>query len=159
MRRASIVFFILSSLFHVVWAQGEKASAAPSTAKEKVVEVSQIQNFLSPFYYDRKKVRDPFEAKGRIVPLEPGRVYGPFLGLQSYPLSQYTLKGLLWQTQVPIAVFEDPKGVEHRLTVKDYIGENFGYIAMIRENEVVVIQTIEENKKKYSTTKVVFLKN
>ena len=41
--------------------------------------------------------------------------------------------------------------------IKDYIGENFGYVATIREKEVVVIQTIEENEKRYSTTKVVFL--
>ena len=64
---------------------------------------------------------------------------------------------MLWETDKPIAVFQDPKGIEYRLGIKDYIGENFGYIAMIREKEVIVIQTIEDNNKRYSTTKVVFL--
>ena len=56
-----------------------------------------------------------------------------------------------------LALFVGPGGKQYRLGIKDYIGENFGYIATIREKEVVIIQTIEENQKRYSTTKVVFL--
>lgn len=124
---------------------------------ETEVEISQIQRFLEPFEYNADDLRDPFESRGEASPLSPGQVYGPFLPLQSNLLSDFKLKGLLWKTKIPVAVFQGPDGQEHRLKVKDYIGENFGYIAAIREKEVVIIQTIEEDDKRYSTTKVVFL--
>lgn len=127
--------------------------------KKEEIEISQIQSFLSPFIYEKGKFRDPFEAQGGSSPLRPGEVYGPFLELQNYRLSEFELKGLLWKTNRPVAVFKAPNGEEYRLGVKDYIGENFGYIATIREKEVVIIQTIEEKNKRYSTTKVVFLES
>lgn len=145
---------------------GAPAAAAPADAtegKDTVAQesdekkISDIQKFLAPFEYNREDLRDPFETLGSSTPLRPGQVYGPFLPLQVHPLSQYHLKGLLWGARKPVAIFRGPEGEEYRLSVKDYIGENFGYIATIREKEVVVIQTIEENEKRYSTTKVVFL--
>lgn len=120
-------------------------------------EVTLIQGYLAPFLYDRTRYRDPFEIQGVNAPLEPGRVYGPFLPLQRHGLNAFKLTGVMWQTKKPVAVFKGPNDEEYRLTIKDYIGENFGYIASIREREVVVIQTIEEDGKRYSTTKVVFL--
>ena len=147
-------FLIVEMAFSQVPAQPSKK---PVKEDVKEVEISQIQQFLEPFRYDRSQFRDPFESQSGGAPLEPGQVYGPFLFLQTFRLDQLKLKGLLWKTKRPVAVFRDPKGMDHRLTIKDYVGENFGYIATIREKEVVVIQTIEENNKRYSTTKVVFL--
>ncbi len=155
-------------LFFVAPAMGQKppagtpgqpgaaeANAEPEESGEE--KISEIQTFLQPFQYNREEFRDPFETQGSGSPLKPGQVYGPFLPLQTYRLSQFKLKGLMWGMKRPIAIFRDPDGGEHRLRIKDYIGENFGYVAMIREKEVVIIQTIEENQRRYSTTKVVFL--
>lgn len=114
-----------------------------------------IEN-MKPFEYDPLKNRNPF-----IKPLDIGAMdyfYGPFLKTQTYNLKDYRLKGLIWKTRDPKAIFESPSREEYRLSIKDYIGEDFGFIATIREKEVVVIQTIEKDKKRYSTTKVVFLK-
>ena len=123
-----------------------------------VEQITRIQKYLEPFKYDRETVRDPFEAQASSAPLKPGQVYGPFLEEQRFRLSEYTLKGLVWRTKNPIAIFRSPDKKDYRLSIKDYIGENFGYIATIREKEVVIIQTIEENNRRYSTTKVVFFK-
>ena len=120
-------------------------------------KISDIQQFLKPFEYNREEVRDPFETQGSATPLQPGQVYGPFLPLQTFRLQQFKLKGLIWSNKNPVAIFKAPDGKDYRLRIKDYIGENFGYVASIREKEVVVIQTIEENERRYSTTKVVFL--
>jgi Tfp pilus assembly protein PilP len=136
-------------------------SAQAATPEEEEVrpkeKISKIQMYLKPFTYDREIYRDPFEAQTGQAPLEPGQVYGPFLEIQTFRLSDFTLKGLLWDTENPVAIFQAPNEKIYKLTIKDYIGENFGYIATIREKEVVVIQTIEENDRRYSTTKVVFL--
>ena len=149
--------FLCESVFAQTSAQQNESDEQIQEVKEKAPEVSKIQQYFEPFYYDRTKVRDPFETQSKAGPLEPGQVYGPFLPVQNYRLNEFKLKGLMWNTDKPMAVFEDPKGIKYKLTIKDYIGENFGYIAMIREKEVVVIQTIEEENKRYSTTKIVFL--
>ncbi len=154
-----IVQTVLSSYSY---AQEEEAIAEESAelvAEEIKPEekISKIQVYLKPFIYDRDIFRDPFESQAGQTPLEPGQVYGPFLEIQNFRLSEFRLKGLLWQTETPVAIFEAPNKKTYKLTIKDYIGENFGYIATIREKEVVVIQTIEENDQRYSTTKVVFL--
>lgn len=160
----SLVFFGVSAGWAQVpptdpATQGSLDPNAPALKNEVPAEeqITRIQSFLEPFEYDRERVRDPFEAQASSAPLKPGEVYGPFLELQQYRLSEYRLKGLVWRTDNPIAIFSSPDKKDFRLTIKDYIGENFGYIAMIREKEVVVIQTIEENNRRYSTTKVVFL--
>lgn len=129
------------------------------TAPKEVppAEASKIQSYLEPFFYDQTKARDPFETQGSASPLTQGQVYGPFLKVQNYKLNSFKLKGLVWNVKKPMALFLAPDGSEFRLGIKDYIGENFGYIAAIREKEVVIIQTIEEDNKRYSTTKVVFL--
>ncbi len=137
----------------------EEKTQEGETQEEKTQEkdyISIIQNYLKPMIYNRE-TRDPFEKPA--IPLKMGQIYGPFLETQNYNLDGFILKGLIWKATNPRAIFQGPGNKEYRLTVKDHIGENFGYIATIREREVVIIQTIEENNKRYSTTKVVFLKN
>lgn len=162
--------FIIFFLFTFAWGQVDselpvdqepvnQAEQAPPVEPEPLVEMSKIQTFLRPFVYDRDKFRDPFEAQGAGTPLKVGQVYGPFLEIQTYNLNSFKLNGLMWKTKNPVAIFQAPNGNEYRLRIKDYIGENFGYIASIREKEVVVIQTIEEGNRRYSTAKVVFLES
>ena len=160
----SVLFSILTFFCLQVLAQEPPANPAEEATAEEGTEtnqpqnkISKIQEFLSPFAYDREILRDPFETQSNNAPLKPGQVYGPFLTSQNYRLNDFKLKGMIWQTKNPVAVFRAPDKSEFRLKIKDYIGENFGYIAAIREKEVVVIQTIEENNRRYSTTKVVFL--
>ncbi len=137
------------------------ASAQKDGGKSKTnVEegtISEIRSYLKPFDYDGESLRNPFEAPIEAKPLVPGEVYGPFLKLQRFSLEKMKLKGLVWNSENPVAIFRAPDGTDYKLRIKDHIGENFGYIAAIREKEVVVIQTVEENGKRYSTTKVVFL--
>lgn len=135
----------------------KEADPGADKVEDTPTQISKIKTFLAPFVYVGSELRNPFQNQGGAAPLNPGEVYGPFLNVQDFTLSQFKLKGLLWKTDRPMALFEGPKGEQYRLGIKDYIGENFGYIATIREKEVVIIQTIEENQKRYSTTKVVFL--
>ncbi len=166
----ALVLIACLFIFQLAWAQPQPnptpgqapkqaAAAGDAAVPEESGEekISEIQQYLQPFQYNREEFRDPFETQGSGSPLKPGQVYGPFLPLQTYRLSEFKLKGLMWGIKNPVAIFRAPDGEEYRLGVKDYIGENFGYVATIREKEVVIIQTIEENQKRYSTTKVVFL--
>ena len=137
-------------------------TAAVPEAEEAVsieeMEFSSIQSYLEPFIYRGYDQRDPFRAPEVALPLVPGQVYGPFLPLQKFRLEELKVKGIFWNMKHPKALIFDPSGGTHRVGIKDYIGENFGYIASIREKEVVVIQTLEEEGQRYSTTKILFFK-
>lgn len=118
---------------------------------------SSIEAYLSPFRYEGDHLRNPFIPPELAIPLQPGDVYGPFLPLQSYKLSEMTVNGLFWNTSKPKAIIATPDGKKFGIGIKDYIGENFGYVASIREKEIVIIQTLEERGQRFSTTKVLFL--
>ena len=77
--------------------------------------------------------------------------------VQSFKLNQLKVTGLFWNTTKPKAFVVTPKGKTITVGIKDYIGENYGYIASIREKELVVIQTLEEQGQRYTTTKGLFL--
>ena len=123
------------------------------------IEVKSIQSYLAPFTYDADNLRNPFIHPELAIPLKPGEVYGPFLPLQLFSLNQLKVNGLFWNTSRPKAIISTPDGKIYDVGLKDYIGENFGYVASIREKEVVVIQTLEEEGQRYTTTKILFLTN
>lgn len=138
-------------------AQGQDAQLQEEVVPE--VEVKSIRSYLAPFSYDSDNLRNPFVHPEFAIPLKPGEVYGPFLPLQLFSLNQLKVNGLFWNTSKPKAIITTPDGKTYDVGLKDYIGENFGYIASIREKEVVVIQTLEEEGQRYTTTKVLFLTN
>lgn len=140
-------------------AQGANVPPPQQQQEEELpsIEVKSIQAYLAPFYYDETNYRNPFLHPELAIPLVPGEVYGPFLPLQSFKLHQLSVNGLFWNTAKPKAIIATPKGKTIAVGIKDYVGENFGYIASIREKEIVVIQTLEEQGQRYTTTKVLFL--
>ncbi|MCB0378899.1 MAG: pilus assembly protein PilP [Bdellovibrionales bacterium] len=158
---AFLILFLLPSL---VFAQtGEDPNTGvgqPTQAEEeddKPISFSSIASYLAPFNYEGDRLRNPFVPPELAIPLKPGRVYGPFLPLQQFDLADLKVNGLFWNTSKPKAIIATPDGKTYGIGIKDYIGENFGYVASIREKEMVIIQTISEGDQKFSTTKVMFL--
>lgn len=95
-----------------------------------------IEVFLEPFIYDERDRRDPFlqfsqSESGEEVNLGP---------LQHYPLSSLTLIGIMWDVKNPKAMFIDPSKRVHVASLDEGIGNKNGYIATIREGEVVVVE-------------------
>ncbi len=141
-----IIFFILLHLFAI-----SEDSEAPSTR-------SHIQDYASPFVYEKDGQLDPFVLPEGLNPLVPGAYFGPFLELQEVKLDFVKLKGVFLDPSRPrvlvqVRIADKEKLV--RLGKNDYLGENFGYIAAIRENEIVVVQTFDQGNKKYSTTRTI----
>lgn len=168
-----MIHLLLSILISVLsWAQtppssttppaaGAPANAAAVTAAAPDIDLENeyeiIKKNLEPFIYNSFDLRDPFKRHQSNAPLVPGGLYGPFLPLQYFQLTELKLKGILWKVKEPKILIEDPKGVLHRLGVRDYLGENFGYIAVIREKEVVIVQTIFKEKSMITETKLLTL--
>lgn len=144
----------LSLLFILV------ASNAVGSAQEPVQNSAQdLQGFLEPFVYDPRGRRDPFKPYAGIVDESVSRK-GPLAlsendgkPLQSYDLDQFKLVAVMWDIRNPRAMFMDPKAQVHIVGRDERIGRKNGYIAAIREGEVIVVEQIksEENQSSYST--------
>lgn len=118
---------------------------------------SSLSSFMEPFDYDPLGRKDPFQKPSIERPLAPGSFHGPVLPLQKFALSQLTLVGIIWDVSRPRAMFKDPDQKVHVVGPNSKLGNQNGYIAVIREGEVVVIETFEEDGKLYSAPRIVKL--
>lgn len=117
-------------------------------------ESPRVDSFLEPFIYEAEGRRDPFKPPSEDTPTI-GDVSGPYLPLQRYDLRDLFLIGIIWGVKEPKAMFLDPNKVVHILGKDDRIGRNNGYIAVIREGEVVVVETVEVRGELAYTTQVI----
>ena len=76
----------------------------------------------------------------------------PKMPLEGFPIDQLKLTGVIWRTESPKASFIDPTGAAHIARKNERIGTNKGYIAAIREGEVVVIEPSVQSGLSYDTT-------
>lgn len=122
-------------------------------AKAPVPRFTDFQTLLEPFIYDPKNRKDPFKPYVEIDSLDQGEMQGPLLPLQRFDLNEINLVGIIWDVGSPRAMFLDPTNTVHIIGKNERIGRNNGYIAMIREGEVVIVEaTRKEDEVIYTTT-------
>ncbi len=110
---------------------------------------------MDPFDYDQRGRRDPFVEPIPDKPVEQGNIHGPLLPLQKFELSQLALVGIIWDVKHPKAMIKDPTGSTHVVGTNTKVGPRNGYIAVIREGEMVVVETTEQEGKLVSSAQVV----
>jgi len=139
-----------------------------SSFQEMLSAGESIFLYLQPYNYDTESRRDPFQkykAPSESVDAVPDEVEASvptseiLLSLQRYPLARLKLVAIMWDIQAPKVLVKDPTGKVHVLERNDRLGERGGYVAAIRENEMVVVQSSLSNdgQKKYEA-KVITLK-
>lgn len=107
----------------------------PQSEDQTLQSARELEVFLEPFIYDSGDRRDPFEPY--MERAERGAPLGP---LQRYSLDQLNLIGIMWDIRNPKAMFVDPNSMVHVVGRDEGIGQKNGYIAAIREGEVVVVE-------------------
>lgn len=120
---------------------------------------SELESFLEPYIYDPKGRRDPFRPYVETKPLEEGELAGPLLPLQQFDLDQLTLVGIIWNVNDPKAMFVDPRKQVHVVRRDERIGRRNGYVAVIREGEVVVVEALNVNGDLMYSTRVLKIAN
>ncbi|MEO0335779.1 MAG: pilus assembly protein PilP, partial [Pseudomonadota bacterium] len=76
------------------------------------------------------------------------------LPLQRFDLDQLNLLGIIWDISDPKAMFKDPNGEIHIVGLEERIGRKNGYIAVIREGEVVVVEASRRKGEVIYTSRV-----
>jgi type IV pilus assembly protein PilP len=136
------------------------ATPAESPASTEVAKPSDLLNgIIEDYTYAPQGKRDPF------APFEGGEVgadaatLGPLFPLQKYDLDQLKLVGIIWEVKKPKAMVVDPTGNSHVVGINDRIGRNNGYVARIRQGEIVIVESYKEKGKTNYQTQVMKLAN
>lgn len=121
--------------------------------------VAEVQSYLEPFIYDPKGRRDPFGPYVEVQVSQEDGFQGPLLPLQRFDVSELKLIGIMWNVKDPKAMFVDPNSQIHVVGKDERVGRNNGYIAVIREGEVVIVEAMRRKGDLIYSSRVVRLEN
>ncbi len=138
---------------------GKPVNAAEAAKQlEALTDELFLQGMMDAFEYDPRGRRDPFVQPVLDRPVPMGAKHGPFLALQRFDIGNLKLVGIIWDVKRPRAMITDPDGKIHIVGPNAKVGPNNGYIAVIREGEIVVVETFEvEGGRLMSSAQVVKL--
>lgn len=129
-------------------AEKAQADQEQAQAEAEAQEQEKEQEYERPEYPGNTR-RNPFMpepevmqpkrqvAEGDVRPLEP---------LEQFAVGSLSLVAIISETAVPKAMFVDPEGFGHVVKEGDRIGRNRGQITDIRDNEVEVRETTNEDE-------------
>lgn len=102
-----------------------------------------VSDIIEKFPYDPTSKRDPFQPLVAIKPVSMlQNIAGPFLPIQKFSLEQLQLSGVIWGGKKAMAMIVDPSKRVYYLRENDKIGNSNGYVAKIREGEIIVVETV-----------------
>ena len=125
----------------------KKAEATPKTVKAKPARKT-VKKVEKSVYEDAAYSYDPMGKKDPFLPLikEEGKLndtllgQGPLTPLQKYSLAQLKLVAVLQAGEQSKAMVEDSKGDGYILSKGTLIGDKFGEVVQIKDNEVIIIE-------------------
>lgn len=126
------------------WVAAEKAKKGPPLQPPPV-----IKNF-DTFQYTLKAPddRDPFnvpfdksEAEEKTAGPRPDKNRAPE-PLEAFPLDGLKMVGTLGAAAAPEGLLKDPEGVIRRVRPGNYVGQNYGRITAINENEIQLVELV-----------------
>ncbi len=123
----------------------------PATGK------SLLEGIIEDFNYEVSGRRDPFlpyTSPKSVAVNEEEEIISP---LQRFDLDQLKLIGIIWDIKKPKAMFLDPQGKGYIVGKLDKVGRNRGYIAEIREGEVIILERFVGDGRSTFQTKAVRL--
>lgn len=129
----------------------EEVANAKASAQKPNRDLGILEGVIEQYEYQGIDKRDPFAPYISAVK-PPGGVtppVGPVTELERFELEQLRLVGIIWGVPKPKALFLDPNQKTYVVFNKTRIGRNSGYVAEIREGEVVVIEAFN-NEGRYS---------
>ena len=127
------------------------AKLTPAKQIEPLPEINSPEIFL----YDSDDLRDPFSNDLQLLNeqnIESTTVVegaGPDLNrrkeiLENFPLDSLYMVGTYLQNDSYWGLIEDPEGVIHRVSLNEHMGQNFGEIMEINEDQIDVSEWVSD---------------
>lgn len=116
----------------------------------KVAPLPEVKPY-EPFTYQAMDLPDPFKPRK----LEPPKGSGggglapdfnrPKEALENYPLESLKMVGTLSQGKVTYAIIKTPDNSLYRVKPGNHLGQNFGIITQVTENEVKLTEIVQDS--------------
>jgi Tfp pilus assembly protein PilP len=151
--------------------QVEPQLLTPSDLPAPIQVDPEIKMVNSEYIYDPSGRRDPFKPfiqfrKEDFAPsnlprseMENAPLFAPVQAgpdsIEGYAVDNLKLVGIIWNVSDPKAMFEAPTKKVFLVHKQSRIGKNNGYVAAIREGEIVVVEIAPDGKT--PTTRVISL--
>lgn len=149
-----------------------EAPVPPSASKpQELSDLKPIENVapkegmdllpkFDEYIYDSRGKRDPFQPFKAFLENSGS---GDSRSSNEHPLTKYSLESLsvvaiMWDTGNSRAMIKTPDNNFHSVAKKSLIGRNNGYVAAIREGEIVVIEKFYSDGQSRLQTKLLELK-
>lgn len=106
-----------------------------------------------PFNYNNSDgLADPFRPRKPEKPIDQSSQPDEHHKeeLEEYPLESLKMVGFVYMRNTPNAVIVSPDGKLHHVKVGNYMGQNFGKITSISENEVKLVEKVQDGASEWS---------
>ena len=127
-------------------------TSADNSKKEEPISQEVLKSLgLEPYKYEHNpRNRDPFISLRQETGDEDSinqTMLGPYLPLERFDIDQFQLMGIIWDTDDPRALLLDPNNKSHIVRKNDRIGLYKGYLAEIREGEIIIAEPKQQGLK------------
>jgi type IV pilus assembly protein PilP len=127
------------------------AKMTPAKQIEPLPEINSPEIFI----YDAEELRDPFSndlelfGDNALEVVEGLEGPGPDLNrrkelLENFPLDSLFMVGTYLQESDYWGLIEDPEGVIHRVSLTEHLGQNYGEIIAINEDQIDVSEWVAD---------------
>ena len=154
------IILIITFLFTLVSCNNDMSDLDQYFSNAKKIPPQQIEplpeiNSPEVFVYDAIDLRDPFSndlqlANDQLEELDTVvEGEGPDLNrtkemLENYPLDGLYMVGTYLQNDSYWGLIEDPEGDIHRVSVNEFMGQNYGKITVINEGQIYVSEWVSD---------------
>lgn len=112
----------------------------------KVKPLPEVKTYLSFDYNMDGILTDPFKSRkvaSKSNRLQPN-MNRPREALESYPLESLKYVGLLQKSKLTYALLKTPDSGVQQIKIGNYVGQNFGMVTEIKDNEVVLKEIFQD---------------
>ena len=150
---SSILLRISDNLTYLQAQTTPSPTSADNSKKTDPISQEVLKSLgLESYKYEHNpRNRDPFislrQELGDSKQIVNQTVLGPYLPLERFDIDQFQLMGIIWNTDEPRALLMDPNKQSHIVKKNDRIGLYKGYLAEIREGEIIIAEPKQQGLK------------
>jgi type IV pilus assembly protein PilP len=119
---------------------------ATKDVKPRVKPLPEVKPYTALQYNADASLIDPFRARkavNKTSTLQPN-LTRPKEPMEAYPLESLKYVGMLSKLKLTYALLKTPDNSVQQVKVGNYIGQNFGRVTQITDNEVILSEIVQD---------------
>lgn len=121
---------------------------AAKDMRVKVESLPEVKPYAPLEYNSDGKLNDPFKPKRvqsiKTTGLQPN-FNRPKEPLEAYPLESLKFVGSMSKDKLQYALIKTPDNNVQQVTIGNYVGQNFGIVIEIKENELLLKEIVQDD--------------